>query len=117
MTGVPMLAPLVLCGLLCGAVLSSGVLAQTDRSPRFEVASVKPNRSGDLAIRIDVPAPHRFTATNVPGQMVIGGTPLSQFATVLSQFIQRIVIDRTGLAGPFDLHFSWTPQRLPQGDP
>src|SRR5215211_3457424 len=66
MTGVPMLAPLVLCGLLCGAVLSSGVLAQADRSPRFEVASVKPNRSGDLAIRIDVPAPDRFTATNVP---------------------------------------------------
>jgi uncharacterized protein (TIGR03435 family) len=52
-----------------------------------------------------------------PGQMVIGGTPLSQFATVLSQFVQRIVIDRTELAGPFDLHLSWTPQRLPQGGP
>ena len=245
MTGVSMFVRLMTCGLLCSAVLSSGVLAQTDRSRRFEVASVKPNRSGDLAIRIDLPAPDRFTATNVPlrelirfaydvqdarlqggedwirterfdvvakadhdlpawgpggppaetlgmlktllaerfalavhqetrlmpvfalvkakssgqlgpelrpsaldcdsaaqaaqrqqspaapgnaaqptcgmriapGQMVIGGTPLSQFATVLSQFVQRIVIDRTGLAGPFDLHLSWAPQRLPQGDP
>jgi uncharacterized protein (TIGR03435 family) len=52
-----------------------------------------------------------------PGQMVIGGTPLSQFATVLAPFVQRIVIDRTELVGLFDLHLSWTPQRLPQGGP
>ena len=52
-----------------------------------------------------------------PGQMVIGGTPLSQLATVLAPFVQRIVIDRTELAGPFDLHLSWTPPRLPQAGP
>lgn len=53
-----------------------------------------------------------------PGQMVIGGTPLRQLATVLSQFVQRIVIDRTELRGPFDLHLSWTPERLlPPGPP
>jgi uncharacterized protein (TIGR03435 family) len=200
-----------------------GVSAQ-----RFEVASVKPNRSGDLAINVTLPAPDRFAAINIPlrdlirlaydvhearlqggpdwtraerfdviakadhslgawgpsgppaemlamlrallserfslavrretrtlptyalvtakqggqlgpelrrssldcekaantcgmrigpGQMVVSGTPLSQLATALSAFVQRIVIDRTQLAGPFDLHLSWTPQRLPQGPP
>jgi uncharacterized protein (TIGR03435 family) len=53
-----------------------------------------------------------------PGRMVVGGTPVSQLATVLSQFVQRIVIDRTDLAGPFDLHLSWTPEGLlPPGPP
>ena len=52
-----------------------------------------------------------------PGQMVLSGTPLLQLATALSPFVQRIVVDRTELAGPFDLHLSWTPERLPQGPP
>ena len=52
-----------------------------------------------------------------PGQMVMGGTPMSQFATILSPFVQRIVIDRTGLRGVFDFHLSWTPERVPQGTP
>jgi uncharacterized protein (TIGR03435 family) len=211
------------------------------RAPAFEVASVKPNRSGDLAVRIELPAGNRFTATNVPlrelvrfaydvqsarlmggpdwirserfdivaraerdlpgwtpagppiplllmmralltdrfglvvhqetrelpiyaltvarddrkfgpelrpsslecgatqpgpparppagpdqpscgarigpGQMAMGGMPMTELATILSNFVQRTVIDRTGLAGTFDIHLSWTPDRLPQGPP
>lgn len=52
-----------------------------------------------------------------PGRMVMGGTPMSQFATVLSNFVQRVVLDRTQLAGAFDFRLSWTPERLPQGTP
>ena len=52
-----------------------------------------------------------------PGQMVIGGAPMSQFATMLSNFVQRVVIDRTQLAGTFDFRLSWTPERIPQGAP
>jgi uncharacterized protein (TIGR03435 family) len=191
----------------------------TPRGPTFEVVSVKPNQSGSLGIQLDIPAPDRFTATNVPlrdlirfaydvqdtrlvggpdwirserfdvvakseqpfpawgpagppmplllmlrtlladrfgvvvhpetrelpnqapgrrggpppapgnpaqpvcgmrigpGQMVMGGTPMSQFATVLSNFVQRVVIDRTQLAGTFDFRLSWTPDRIPQGAP
>ena len=40
-----------------------------------------------------------------PGQMVIGGTPISQFASVLSQFVQRVVLDRTQLDRPVRLPF------------
>lgn len=52
-----------------------------------------------------------------PGQMIIGGTPMSQFAMVLSNFVQRVVIDRTQLPGTFDFRLSWTPDRIPQAEP
>jgi bla regulator protein blaR1 len=53
-----------------------------------------------------------------PGQMLLGGVPMSQFASVLSPFAQRLVIDRTGLSGAYNLQLSWTPLgRPPQGPP
>ena len=52
-----------------------------------------------------------------PGQMVMGGASMEQLASILSQFVQRTVVDRTGLGGPFDLHLGWTPERYPQGPP
>jgi len=52
-----------------------------------------------------------------PGQMVMGGVPMPQFAMVLSNFVQRVVLDRTNLAGAFDFRLSWTPERIPQGPP
>jgi uncharacterized protein (TIGR03435 family) len=50
-----------------------------------------------------------------PGSMAGGGFPLSQLAASLSPFAQRIVIDRTGLTGNFDLDLTWTPDQIPQG--
>ena len=52
-----------------------------------------------------------------PGQMVIGGTGMPVFANVLSPFVRRIVIDRTGLTGTFDFRLSWTPEGLRLGGP
>jgi uncharacterized protein (TIGR03435 family) len=52
-----------------------------------------------------------------PGQMVIGGTPMSQVATILPSFVQRVVIDRTGLEGGYDFRLSWTPEGLRRGAP
>ena len=52
-----------------------------------------------------------------PGQMSGGGNPLSQLATTLSQWVQRVVVDRTGLAGDFDFDLTWTPDQIPQGPP
>jgi uncharacterized protein (TIGR03435 family) len=43
--------------------------------------------------------------------------PLSQLATILSPFVQRVVVDRTGLTGNFDFDLTWTPDQLPQGPP
>jgi uncharacterized protein (TIGR03435 family) len=52
-----------------------------------------------------------------PGTMAGGGFPISQFATTLSQFVQRIVVDRTGLTGNYDLDLKWTPDRSLQAGP
>lgn len=51
------------------------------------------------------------------GRLAGGGFPLSQLATTLSQFVQRVVLDRTGLTGSFDFDLTFTPDQLPQGPP
>jgi uncharacterized protein (TIGR03435 family) len=52
-----------------------------------------------------------------PHQVIAGGASLTQLTQVLSQFTQRIVIDRTGLEGTFDIDLTFTPDRLPPGPP
>jgi bla regulator protein blaR1 len=48
------------------------------------------------------------------GQMLAGGQPMSQLTTILSQIVQRVVLDKTGLSGKFDFELKWTPDRMPQ---
>jgi uncharacterized protein (TIGR03435 family) len=52
-----------------------------------------------------------------PNQVVAGAATLAQLTQMLSQFTQRIVIDRTGLDGGFDIDLTFTPERMPQGPP
>jgi uncharacterized protein (TIGR03435 family) len=44
------------------------------------------------------------------GSIQIGGAPLSDFTAMLSTRLQRTVVDRTGLAGPWDLTLTYTPE-------
>jgi len=50
-----------------------------------------------------------------PGGVKAGGVPINQILDLLSQNVQRIVVDRTGLTGNFDIDLTWTPEQLPQG--
>ena len=52
-----------------------------------------------------------------PNQVQAGGVQLAQLTQILSQYTQRIVADRTGLEGTFDIDLTFTPDRLPQGTP
>ena len=52
-----------------------------------------------------------------PASLNGGGMTMAQLANVLSMRVNRIVVDRTGLTGGFDLDLSWTPDQLPQGLP
>ena len=52
-----------------------------------------------------------------PNQVVAGAATIAQLTQMLSQFTQRIVIDRTGLAGAFDIDLTFTPETMPQGPP
>lgn len=45
-----------------------------------------------------------------PWSIRIGGSPIAQLATVLSRMTSRLVIDRTGLTGNYDVDLQWTPQ-------
>jgi bla regulator protein blaR1 len=52
-----------------------------------------------------------------PGLLTAGSTPMSQLANVLSPFAHRVIVDRTGLKGRFDIDLKWTPDQMPQGPP
>jgi uncharacterized protein (TIGR03435 family) len=53
------------------------------------------------------------------GQMIAGGLTMAQFVTQLSQLTSRVVVDRTGLTGGYDIDLKWTPtpDQLPPGPP
>jgi uncharacterized protein (TIGR03435 family) len=52
-----------------------------------------------------------------PGSLTAGGTPIAQLATSLAPWVNRIVVDKTGLTGPFEVDLTWTPDQMPQGGP
>lgn len=51
------------------------------------------------------------------GGIQLGGMPISMMAPLLSTRLQRTVIDRTGLTGPWDLTLTYTPDptQIPAG--
>src|ERR1051326_3414072 len=51
------------------------------------------------------------------GNMAVGSAPMSQVAASLSQFAGRIVVDKTGLTGAYDMNLTWTPDNMPQRPP
>lgn len=50
------------------------------------------------------------------GNLIFNGFPLSRLAVNLSTWVQRVVIDRTGLEGPFNVHVQWTVDQRPPFD-
>src|ERR1700730_18594213 len=49
-----------------------------------------------------------------PGAFVADGVTMDRLASSLSPFVQRLVVDRTGLSGDFDLDLHWTPDMPPR---
>jgi uncharacterized protein (TIGR03435 family) len=47
------------------------------------------------------------------GALGFNGQPIGSLVTVLPQFVERQVIDRTGLTGLYDLTLKWTPEAIP----
>lgn len=55
-----------------------------------------------------------------PGRASTGGMPITNFLSLLEGQAGRIVVDRTGLTGPFDIDLTWTPDFIanrPAGSP
>lgn len=53
------------------------------------------------------------------GRIRAGGTTMADFATMISGTSQRIVVDKTGLTGYYDIALDYTPapDQMPQGPP
>jgi uncharacterized protein (TIGR03435 family) len=49
-----------------------------------------------------------------PGSLVASGMTMPALADHLSMWVDRIVTDRTGLEGRFDLSLKWLPDRVPE---
>jgi uncharacterized protein (TIGR03435 family) len=50
-----------------------------------------------------------------PGNLSGGSSSMAQLTNVLARFVNRTVVDQTGLTGNYDLDLQWTPDQLPQG--
>ena len=73
-----------------------------------------------VAARPPAPPPsntdHPFCAMRTaPGSLTAGAIPLSQFVRALQPLVQRVVVDRTGLEGNFDIDLTWAPEQPPRG--
>jgi uncharacterized protein (TIGR03435 family) len=53
----------------------------------------------------------------VPGRITAVGWSMDQLVTSLAPFAGRVVLERTGLGGLFDLEIEWTPDQMPRQPP
>jgi uncharacterized protein (TIGR03435 family) len=51
-----------------------------------------------------------------PGTFSAGGLTLPNLVRMLSSTVERVVRDRTGLTGTFDVELRWAPDRVAPGD-
>ncbi len=56
-------------------------------------------------------------STGGPGQILAQGMTMTQLASNLSSRVNRVVVDKTGLTGNFDLNLEWTPDQFQGAGP
>jgi uncharacterized protein (TIGR03435 family) len=99
------------------------VLARSDNQlgPKLVRSTVDCAAMAAARGRGDAPAPGPPSPDERPtcgmrigfGNLSAGGVTVSQFANSLAMFVNRTVLDRTGLAGSFDVDLTWTPDQMP----
>ena len=68
----------------------------------------------ELAVDLSQPRPCTNVQTGV-GSLTVHGMPFNQFTPFLSPYMNRVVVDRTGLDGRYDIELKWTPEQPGQG--
>jgi uncharacterized protein (TIGR03435 family) len=61
--------------------------------------------------------PRCGTISNGFGRLTLIAQPISVMAQFLAPSVNRVVVDRTGLIGSYDVDLTWTPDRLPPRPP
>jgi uncharacterized protein (TIGR03435 family) len=75
-------------------------------------AGLRPTSCPELAV--DLSQPQRcVNISNGFGVLSVRGIPFNQITPYLAPYLNRVVVDRTGLEGRYDLDLKWTPE--PQG--
>jgi uncharacterized protein (TIGR03435 family) len=75
---------------------------------------LRPTACPELAV--DLSRAQRCTNAQTGfGSLSMKGMPFNQFTPFLSPLVNRVVVDRTGLDGRYDLDLTWTPE--PHGPP
>jgi uncharacterized protein (TIGR03435 family) len=89
---------------------------ETRQGPVFALLFARNDRAPGPKLRrssIDCAAPpagtRGCTARIGQGRIAAAGTTVAQFASLLPRFVDRVVIDSTGLMGRYDLELKWTP--------
>jgi uncharacterized protein (TIGR03435 family) len=75
---------------------------------------LRPTACPELTVDLSRPQPCTNAQTGV-GSLTLRGMPFNQFTPFLSSFVNRVVVDRTGLDGRYDLELKWTPEQPAQG--
>ena len=75
---------------------------------------LRPTECPDLGVDLSRPQRCANIQTGV-GSLSLKGMPFNQFTPYLSPYVNRVVIDRTGLDARYDIDLKWTPD--PQGLP
>jgi uncharacterized protein (TIGR03435 family) len=52
-----------------------------------------------------------------PARTIAAGVTMQQLAVNLSNHLERLVVDKTGVTDRFDFNMGWTPDRLPTSAP
>ena len=75
---------------------------------------LRPTACPELAVDLSRPQPCTNAQTGV-GSLTLRGMPFNQFTPFLSSVVNRVVVDRTGLDGRYDIELKWTPDQPAQG--
>jgi len=75
---------------------------------------LRPTACPELAIDISRPQPCTNVQTGF-GSLTLRGMPFNQFTPYLSAYVNRVVVDRTGFDGRYDIELKWTPEQPGQG--
>jgi uncharacterized protein (TIGR03435 family) len=89
------------------------VLARSDGRPGPQL---RPTECPDLEIDLKQLKPCTNLSPGL-GRFTARGTPMKPFLDYLAPFVNRVIVDRSGLNGRYDITLEWTPDNLPQRAP
>jgi uncharacterized protein (TIGR03435 family) len=75
---------------------------------------LRPTACPEVAIDLSRPQPCTNVQTGF-GSLTLRGMPFNQFTAFLSPYVNRVVVDHTGLDGRYDIDLKWTPEQPGQG--